>query len=102
MKTSKYLAAVFLIVATFFAVADSHATERKVNWKAEDCKKVSDASAFFLFISGQLLERYDELDKKGEKRKSKESFELAVAFSELARNYAKNFEVYCKLTPGLH
>ena len=65
-------------------------------WKQEDCKKVSDASGVFLFISGQLLEEFEKKEKSGDKEEAVELFMKSVGFSELSANFAKSFEAYCK------
>ena len=104
MKIANYLLAFFLIMASFSAYTDSHMDykhgegekEHSGYWKAEDCKKISEASGTFLYISGELLEEADISDKKGAERDAEEAFEAALVFSELAANYAKNFEAYCK------
>ena len=103
MKITNYLIAFFLIMASFFAYADPHMDhehgegekEHSGYWKAEDCKEISDASGTLLYISGELLEEADFFEKKGAERDAEEAFEAALAFSELAANYAKNFEAYC-------
>ena len=41
--------------------AQQHTVERI--WKAEDCKKISDGSGAFLYISGLLFEEGDKLKK---------------------------------------
>lgn len=65
-------------------------------WKAEDCKKVSDASGLFLYFSGELLREADKLKKEGKEKEADESYKGVLFLSELATNYAKNFAVYCK------
>ena len=74
--------------------AQQHTVERI--WKAEDCKKISDGSGAFLYISGLLFEEGDKLKKEGKDKDSDESFEGALFVSQLSANYAKNYEVYCK------
>ena len=65
-------------------------------WKSEDCKKVSEASGFFLHTSGELLKTADKERKAGSEKKSEKSYSAALFFSELSGNAAKNFEVFCK------
>ena len=72
------------------------ANERSGLWEAEDCKKISDASGFFLYVSGEFLEEADKLKKEGKEAEADESYEGVLYSSELATNYAKNFEAYCK------
>ena len=81
--------------------ADSHqdvfsGKSERGYWKTEDCKKVSDASGMFLYISGELLKESDEKGKNGNKEEAAEIFRSALAFSELSANYAKSFEAFCK------
>ena len=72
------------------------ANERSGLWEAEDCKKISDASGLFLYVSGELLEKAEKLKKEGKEAKADESYEGVLFLSELAANYAKTFEAYCK------
>ena len=65
-------------------------------WKSEDCKKVSEASGFFLHTSGELLKSADIERKAGNEKKSEKTFAAALFFSELSENAAKNFEAFCK------
>ena len=87
------LGGVFLV--NYFG-AEAGAQQQTVEriWKAEDCKKISDGSGAFLYISGLLFEEGDKLKKEG--KNSDESFEGALFASQLSANYAKNYEVYCK------
>ena len=78
------------------AGAQQQTVERSGLWEAEDCKKISDASGLFLYVSGELLEEADKLKKEGKEAEADESFEGALFLSELAANYARNFEAYCK------
>ena len=43
-------------------------------WKAENCKKVSDASGLFLFLSGKSLKEAEKFKKAGRKKESESSF----------------------------
>jgi hypothetical protein len=65
-------------------------------WKSEECKKVSEASGFFLHTSGELLKSADIERKAGNEKKSEKTFAAALFFSELSENAAKNFEAFCK------
>ena len=65
-------------------------------WAAEDCKNISDASGLFLYVSGELLEEADEFREEGDEVEANESYEGVLFISELATNFAKNFEAYCK------
>ena len=71
-------------------------SKRSGLWEAEDCKKISDASGLFLYVSGELLEEADKLKKEGKEAEADESYEGVFFLSELATNYANNFEAYCK------
>ncbi len=91
------LGGVFL--ANYFGAesgAQQQTVERSGLWEAQDCKKISDASGVFLYVSGELLEEGDRLRNEGSEAEAKESYEGGLFFSELAANYAKNFEAYCK------
>jgi hypothetical protein len=78
------------------AGAQQQTVERSGLWEAEDCRNISGASGLFLYVSGELLEEADELRKEGDEAEANESYEGGLSFSELAANYAKNFEAYCK------
>ena len=71
-------------------------SKRSGLWEAEDCKKISDASGLFLYVSGELLEEADKLKKEGKEAEADESYEGVLFVSKLAANYAKTFEAYCK------
>ena len=78
------------------AGAQQQTVERSGLWEAEDCRNISVASGLFLYVSGELLEEVDELREEGYEAEADESFEDGLSFSELAANYAKIFEAYCK------
>ena len=65
-------------------------------WETEDCKKISDASGLLLYVSGELLEEADKLKTERKEAEVDESYEGVLFLSELAANYAKTFEAYCK------
>ena len=65
-------------------------------WKKEDCKKTSDAAGGLLYFSGELLEESDKKRKSGNEEVADEDFKGAYALSEIAANYAKVFEAFCK------
>lgn len=65
-------------------------------WKREDCLKISGAAGMLLYYSGELLKESEEQRKSGEKRKLEKTFKSAHALSEVAANFAKNFETFCK------
>ena len=70
--------------------------EKKGMWKPVDCKKVSDASGTFLYLAGESMKEGEKHEKMGHKEKADSHYLDAMALAELAANYAKNFEVYCK------
>ena len=78
------------------AGAQQQAVERSGLWEAEDCKKISDASGLFLYVSGENLGEGERLTNEGYDAEARESYESGLRFSELAANFAKNFEAYCK------
>ena len=47
-------------------------------------------------MAGELLAEADRLTNEGSEAEANESYEGGLSFSELAANYAKNFEAYCK------
>ncbi len=65
-------------------------------WKREDCLKVSEAAGMLLYYAGELLKESDTLRKIGKTKASEKSFEGAYGVSEVAANFAKNFEAFCK------
>ncbi len=65
-------------------------------WNPEDCAKISEASGLFLHLSGELLKESDEKRKEGDEKNADKLAQGALYLSELAANYAKNFEAYCK------
>ena len=65
------------------------ANERSGLWEAGACKKISDASGLFLYVSGELLEEADKLKKEGKGAEADESYEGVLFLTELATNYAK-------------
>ena len=90
----------FLIGGAFLANlfgAEAGAQQQTVEgWEAEDCRDISGASGLFLYVAGELLAEADRLTNEGSEAEANESYESGLRFSELAANFAKNFEVYCK------
>ena len=70
--------------------------ERRGMWKPEDCKKISETSGAYLYFSGQAFKKRAALEKDGNQVAADEAFSEAMALAELAANFAKNFETYCK------
>tara|TARA_Y100000817_G_scaffold132584_1_gene103802 strand:+ start:1105 stop:1434 length:330 start_codon:yes stop_codon:yes gene_type:complete len=70
--------------------------EKKGMWKPEDCKKTSQASGAFLYFSGEAFKKGSALEKDGNQFHANKAFSEARALAELAANFAKNFEAYCK------
>ena len=70
--------------------------EKKGMWKPEDCKKISQTSGAYLYFSGEAFKKRSSLEKDGNKASADEAFAEAKALAELAANFAKNFEAYCK------
>ena len=66
------------------------------SWKAEDCKNVSDAAGLFLYYSYEVLEESSELREAGKELQADKLGEGGVALSQVAANYAKTFEAFCK------
>jgi hypothetical protein len=62
-------------------------------WAAEDCRKISGASGTFLYVAGENLGEGDKLRNEGYDAEARESYESGLRFSEMAANYARNFEV---------
>ena len=91
----------FLIGGVFLANlfgAEAGAQQQTVEriWAAEDCKNISDSSGLFLYVSGENLGEGERLTNEGYDAEARESYESGLRFSELAANFARNFEVYCK------
>ena len=91
----------FLIGGVFLANlfgAEAGAQQQTVEriWQAEDCQTISGSSAIFLYVVGENLAEGDRLSNEGYEAEANESYESGLRFSELAANYARNFEVYCK------
>ena len=70
--------------------------ERWGRWKPEGCKKVSEASGTFLYIAGESMKEGEKHEKMGHQEKADKHYLDAMALVELAANYAKNYEAYCK------
>ena len=70
--------------------------EKKGMWKPEDCKKISQTSGAYLYFSGEAFKKRSTFEKDGNKTSADEAFAEATALAELAANFAKNFEAYCK------
>ena len=70
--------------------------ERRGMWKPEDCKKISQTSGAYLYFSGEAFKKRSAFEKDGNKIAADEAFSESRALAELAANFAKNFETYCK------
>ena len=70
--------------------------ERWGRWKAEDCRKVSEASGVFLYFAGESIKEGEKHEKMGHQEKADKHYLDAMALAELAAKYAKNYEAYCK------
>ena len=70
--------------------------ERWGRWKAEDCRKVSEASGVFLYFAGESMKEGEKHEEMGHQEKADKHYLDAMALAELASNYAKNYEAYCK------
>jgi len=70
--------------------------ERWGRWKAEDCRKVSEASGVFLYFAGESIKEGEKHEKMGHQEKADKHYLDAMALAGLAANYAKNYEAYCK------
>ena len=70
--------------------------EKKGMWKPEDCKKISQTSGAYLYFSGEAFKKRSSLEKDGNQIAADEAFLEAKVLAELAANFAKNFEAYCK------
>ena len=70
--------------------------ERWGRWKAEDCKKVSEASGVFLYFAGESMKEGEKHEEMGHQEKADKHYLDAMALAGLAANYAKNYEAYCK------
>ena len=70
--------------------------EKRGMWKLEDCKKISDASGIFLYLAGEAMKEGEKHEEMGHEGKADKHYLDAMALADLAANYAKNFEAYCK------
>ena len=70
--------------------------ENRGMWKPEDCKKISQTSGAYLYFSGEAFKKRSVLEKDGNQVDAEKAFSEARALAELAANFAKNFEAYCK------
>ena len=70
--------------------------EKRGMWKPEDCKKVSEASAFFLYAAGEAMKEGEGHESMGHQEMADKLYLDALALAELAANYAVNFDAYCK------
>jgi len=70
--------------------------EKRGMWKPEDCKKISQASGAYLYFSGEAFKKRSALEKDRNQVDADKAFSEARALAELAANFAKNFEAYCK------
>ena len=70
--------------------------ERRGMWKPEDCKKISQTSGAYLYFSGEAFKKRSTFEKDGNQIDADKAFSEARALAELAANFAKNFEAYCK------
>ena len=86
---------IFAGVIIFFWTTLSSANDKEV-WKQEDCKKISDASGHFLMMSGYMLKESGKRKEEGDMKEMDKLFIGAMQFSEMAANYAKTFEVFCR------
>ena len=93
---SKRLLLMLIILLGDYAYSDEAESVFQIDrsamiWNLDDCKKVSDASGFFLYESGKVLENLEKMHNKEKKK----TLEYALKLTDMAANYAKNFEVYC-------
>ena len=58
--------------------------ERWGRWKAEDCKRVSDASGVFLYFSGESMKEGEKHEEMGHQEKADKHYIDAMALAELA------------------
>ena len=70
--------------------------ERWGRWKPEDCKKVSEASGFFLYAAGEAMKEGEGHESMGHQEMADKLYLDALALAELAANYAVNYDAYCK------
>ena len=70
--------------------------EKRGMWKPEDCKKISQTSGAYLYFSGEAFKKRSSLEIDGNQIDAEKAFSEARALAELAANFAKNFEAYCK------
>ena len=83
-------------LANYFGAEVGAQQQTVERWEVEDCRDISGASGLFLYVAGELLAEADRLTNEGSEAEANESYEGGLSFSELAANYARNFEAYCK------
>ena len=83
-------------LANYFGAELGAQQQTVERWAAKDCRKISGASGTFLYVAGEMLVEGDRLRTEGYEAEANESYEGGLSFSEMAVNYARNFEVYCK------
>ena len=96
MRKARKILAIFIYLITLLIPASGFTQTNIGLWNAEDCEKISAASGYFLHMSGELLKESDEKRKEGDEANADKLAQSALYLSDLATNYAKNFEVYCK------
>ena len=64
--------------------------------EAEDCKKISEASGFFLYAAGEAMKEGEGHEKMCHQEIADKLYLDALALAELAANYAVNYYAYCK------
>ena len=99
---------VTIIVSTISLVscANDHIEKKDVDmkaiksglgyWETKDCKEVSDAAGFMLFLSYQSLEGADKFKKEGNKTRADELASEGIVLGQLAADYATTFSAFCK------
>ncbi|MGB1068855.1 MAG: hypothetical protein ACPG07_02890 [Henriciella sp.] len=85
-----------LFLVGLLSLAACVAAEEPAVWAAEDCEKVSGASGYFLYEAGQELEKGVALTEADDPVAAEDAFESARYLSELAVNFARNYETYCQ------
>ena len=65
-------------------------------WSPKDCLKINEASGYFLHISGDLLSQSDVKRREGDEKGADRHAQEALFATQIAANYAKNYEVYCR------
>lgn len=85
-----------VLLGSVMSLTACMAAEPQPVWAAEDCEKVSGASGYLLYEAGQEIEKAAALTEPADQLAAEQAYQMAQDLSELAVNYARNYEIYCQ------